>query len=66
MIGNLPGTSSDGDAATHDKRGHSDEDDNDEEPDGKRREADDKGSRKPGRKPLTSEQTSVSFPAVPA
>lgn len=65
MIGNLPGTSSDGDAATHDKRGLDDEDDNDEEPDGKRRDADEKGSKKPGRKPLTSEPTSVSLPAAP-
>jgi AP-1-like factor len=62
MIGNLPGTSSDGDAAaneSHDKRGLSDDEENDDEPDGKRREGDDKTSKKPGRKPLTSEPTSV-------
>ncbi|KFY65739.1 hypothetical protein V496_02345 [Pseudogymnoascus sp. VKM F-4515 (FW-2607)] len=61
MIGNLPGTSSDGDAAaheTHDKRSLSDDEDNEDEPDGKRREGDDKTSKKPGRKPLTSEPTS--------
>ncbi|KFY60767.1 hypothetical protein V497_03365 [Pseudogymnoascus sp. VKM F-4516 (FW-969)] len=61
MIGNLPGTSSDGDAAphdSHDKRSLSEDDENDEEPDGKRREGDDKTSKKPGRKPLTSEPTS--------
>ncbi|OBT38570.1 hypothetical protein VE00_11131 [Pseudogymnoascus sp. WSF 3629] len=61
MIGNLPGTSSDGDAAaneSHDKRGLSDDEENDDEPDGKRREGDDKTSKKPGRKPLTSEPTS--------
>ncbi|KFY43562.1 hypothetical protein V494_01922, partial [Pseudogymnoascus sp. VKM F-4513 (FW-928)] len=61
MIGNLPGTSSDGDAApheSHDKRGLSDDEDNDDEPEGKRREGDDKTSKKPGRKPLTSEPTS--------
>ncbi|KFY24946.1 hypothetical protein V493_04929 [Pseudogymnoascus sp. VKM F-4281 (FW-2241)] len=61
MIGNLPGTSSDGDATaheTHDKRSLSDDEDNDDEPDGKRREGDDKTSKKPGRKPLTSEPTS--------
>lgn len=64
MIGNLPGTSSDGDAAaneSHDKRSLSDDEENDDEPDGKRREGDDKTSKKPGRKPLTSEPTSVSL-----
>jgi AP-1-like factor len=66
MIGNLPDTSSDGDGATHDKRGLSEDDENEDEPDGKRREGDDKTSKKPGRKPLTSEPTSVSLscPAV--
>lgn len=59
MIGNLPGTSSDGDADNHEKRSHPDDDD-DEEGGGKRREGDDKSSKKPGRKPLTSEPTSVS------
>jgi AP-1-like factor len=59
MIGNLPGTSSDGDADTHDKRSHPDDDD-EEEGGGKRREGDEKSSKKPGRKPLTSEPTSVS------
>jgi AP-1-like factor len=58
MIGNLPGTSSDGDADTHDKRSHPDDDDEDEGG-GKRRESDEKSSKKPGRKPLTSEPTSV-------
>ncbi|THV48131.1 hypothetical protein BGAL_0266g00060 [Botrytis galanthina] len=57
MIGNLPGTSSDGDADNHEKRSHPDDDD-DEEGGGKRREGDDKSSKKPGRKPLTSEPTS--------
>jgi AP-1-like factor len=60
MIGNLPGTSSDGDADTHDKRSHPDDDDDDDEGGGKRREGDEKSSKKPGRKPLTSEPTSVS------
>lgn len=59
MIGNLPGTSSDGDADTHDKRGHPDDEEEDEGG-GKRREGDEKSSKKPGRKPLTSEPTSVS------
>ncbi len=61
MIGKLPGTSSDGDADSHDKRSHP-EDNDDEEAGGggKRREGDEKTSKKPGRKPLTSEPTSVS------
>jgi AP-1-like factor len=61
MIGNLPGSSSDGDADTHDKRSHPDDDGDDEEGGGKRREGDEKSSKKPGRKPLTSEPTSVSI-----
>jgi len=61
MIGKLPGTSSDGDADTHDKRSHpDDEGEDDEEGGGKRRESEGKGAKKPGRKPLTSEPTSVS------
>lgn len=60
MIGNLPGTSSDGDAENHDKRSHPDDDADEEEGGGKRREGDEKASKKPGRKPLTSEPTSVS------
>ena len=60
MIGNLPGTSSDGDADTHDKRSHPNDDGDEDEGGGKRREADEKSSKKPGRKPLTSEPTSVS------
>ncbi|KAL3422039.1 bZIP transcription factor (ap-1) [Phlyctema vagabunda] len=58
MIGNLPGTSSDGgDETSNDKRSHPDDDDEDEGG-GKRREGDEKSSKKPGRKPLTSEPTS--------
>jgi AP-1-like factor len=62
MIGALPGTSSDGDAdaGTHDKRGHSEDEDEDEEDGGGKRREGEKGSKKPGRKPLTSEPTSVS------
>jgi AP-1-like factor len=60
MIGKLPGSSSDGDADTHDKRSHPEDDGDDEEGGGKRREGDEKSSKKPGRKPLTSEPTSVS------
>lgn len=62
MIGKLPGTSSDGDAETHDKRSHPDDDGDEDEGGGKRREGDEKSSKKPGRKPLTSEPTSVSTP----
>jgi len=61
MIGKLPGSSSDGDADTHDKRSHPEDDGDDEEGGGKRREGDEKSSKKPGRKPLTSEPTSVSI-----
>lgn len=60
MIGKLPGTSSDGDADTHEKRSHPDDEEDEEEGGGKRRESEGKGSKKPGRKPLTSEPTSVS------
>jgi AP-1-like factor len=60
MIGNLPGHSSDGDADIHDKRSHPEEDGGEVEGGGKRRESDEKSSKKPGRKPLTSEPTSVS------
>jgi hypothetical protein len=62
MIGKLPGTSSDGDADTHDKRSHPDDEGDDEEGGEKRREGDEKSSKKAGRKPLTSEPTSVSVP----
>ena len=68
MIGNIPGptSSSDGDGAhqLHDKRGLSDEDQEEDEHDGKRREQEEapKGAKKPGRKPLTSEPTSVCIP----
>jgi len=61
MIGKLPGTSSDGDADTHDKRSHPEDDGDEEEGGGKRREGDEKTTKKPGRKPLTSEPTSVSI-----
>ena len=60
MIGKLPGSSSDGDADTHDKRSHPDDEEEEEEGGGKRREGDEKTGKKPGRKPLTSEPTSVS------
>lgn len=54
MIGDIPGE-------LHDKRKSLDEKDDDEEGGGKRREGEDKLAKKPGRKPLTSEPTSVCF-----
>ena len=58
MIGSLPGApTSDGEGGTHEKRKLENEDD---EGGGKRREGEDKTAKKPGRKPLTSEPTSVS------
>lgn len=59
MIGDLPETaksdSSEGDG--HEKRSHPDDDDEGNDP--KRRESTDKVPKKPGRKPLTSEPSSV-------
>jgi len=64
MIGDLPGAPSttksdtpEGDSP--DKRSHPD-DDEEENTGAKRREGEDKVSKKPGRKPLTTEPTSVS------
>ena len=58
MIGDLPEIGTDGDL--HDKRKSIEDQDDDDEGGGKRREGDDKSGKKPGRKPLTSEPTSVS------
>jgi hypothetical protein len=57
MIGALPG---DTPADSSEKR-KSPDDDDDDEGGGKRREGDDKQAKKPGRKPLTSEPTTVSL-----
>ena len=54
MIGDLPGE-------LHDKRKSIDTKDDDDEGVGKRREGEDKTAKKPGRKPLTSEPTSVGY-----
>lgn len=64
MFGDVPGPrteSSDSDKGEKsDKRKSPDDaDDDDEDGDAKRREGDDKTSKKPGRKPLTSEPTTV-------
>ncbi len=65
MIGDLPGapstarSESASDQDSPDKRSHPDDDE--EENGAKRRESEDKVSKKPGRKPLTTEPTSVSL-----
>jgi AP-1-like transcription factor len=56
MIGDLPETTGE----LHDKRKSIDGKD-DDEGGGKRRESEDKSGKKPGRKPLTSEPTTVSI-----
>ena len=71
MIGELPSNSSgenterngsvDQEHDLHDKRKSIDGQDEDEQGDAKRREGDDKTAKKPGRKPLTSEPTTVSL-----
>lgn len=59
LFGDLPGTETYGDGDHHDKRKASTDDDDDEEGTSKRREGDDKTAKKPGRKPLTGEPTTV-------
>lgn len=59
LFGDLPGTESYGDGEHHDKRKASPEDEDEEEGTSKRREADDKTAKKPGRKPMTGEPTTV-------
>jgi hypothetical protein len=63
MIGSLPGDSPSGKNGedSNEKRKNPDDDDDDEEGGGKRREGEDKQAKKPGRKPLTSEPTTVGF-----
>ncbi|SLM34591.1 Yap1 redox domain [Lasallia pustulata] len=60
MIGNLPGTSgNEEDTELHEKRkGHGEDQDNEDGGGGKRREGEERTTKKPGRKPLTSEPTS--------
>lgn len=62
MIGDLPDDNSGNDE--HHKRKSIPDDEEDDEGGGKRREGDDKSGKKPGRKPLTSEPTSVSCSAT--
>ena len=59
LFGDLPGTESYVDGEQHDKRKASIEDEDEEEGTSKRREADDKTAKKPGRKPMTGEPTTV-------
>jgi AP-1-like factor len=59
MIGTLPGTS--GEFELHDKRKSFDGEEDDDEGGGKRQETDEKSSKKPGRKPLVTEPTTVSL-----
>ena len=61
MIGDLPEDNSGND--DHHKRKSIPDAEEDDEGGGKRRESDDKSGKKPGRKPLTSEPTTVSHPA---
>ena len=63
MIGELPGDNSqfEGDNETTDKRKSPEDDTEDPDGGGKRREPEDKTAKKPGRKPLTSEPTTVRF-----
>jgi AP-1-like factor len=59
MIGSLPGDTPDGESNDKRKSPDDDADEDDEEGGGKRREGEDKQAKKPGRKPLTSEPTTV-------
>lgn len=59
LFGDLPGAELYGDGEHHDKRKASIEDEDEEEGTSKRREADDKTAKKPGRKPMTAEPTTV-------
>lgn len=59
LFGDLPGTESYGDGEHHDKRKASTDDEDEEEGTSKRREGDDKTAKKPGRKPMTGEPTTV-------
>ncbi len=60
LFGDLPNLLTDDGTEHHDKRKKStDEDDEEEEGSGKRRESDERAARKPGRKPITGEPTTV-------
>ena len=59
LFGDLPGIDSYADGEHHDKRKASVDDEEEEEGTSKRREGDDKTAKKPGRKPMTGEPTTV-------
>ena len=62
LFDDLPGLPSGDSSEHHDKRKkYREENDDEEEGSGKRRESDEKTGRKPGRKPLTGEPTTVSL-----
>lgn len=60
MIGSLPGATHEEEGDLHDKRKSPEDEEDEEEPGHKRREGEDKTAKKPGRKPLTGEPTTVS------
>lgn len=68
MMGGMPstGNSDCAEGEVHEKRSYPDDDDGETSPgnESKRHESTGKVAKKPGRKPLTSEPTSVSFPAL--
>lgn len=61
LFGDLPNLATDDGTEHHDKRKKSTDDDDEEEEEGsgKRREGDERAARKPGRKPITGEPTTV-------
>lgn len=59
LFGDLPGAESYGDGEHHDKRKASMDDEDEDEGTSKRREGDGNTAKKPGRKPLTGEPTTV-------
>ena len=61
LFGDLPGSENNDDSEHHEKRKASIEDDDEEEGTNKRREGGEKNAKKPGRKPLTGEPTTVSL-----
>lgn len=63
LFGSLPGAPNDEEGDLHDKR-KSPEDEEDEESVHKRREGEDKSAKKPGRKPLTGEPTTVKVHSI--
>lgn len=63
LFGDLPEMPTGEDIEHHDKRKKSADDDGQEEVSGKRRESDERGAKKPGRKPIIGEPTTVGLPS---